>query len=382
MSGERPAERIREELRRLGGRLGFEVTSEVSESFLPKAVARYKPRVDLVWSIRLEETQLRGIRRLLGAAVADFQMKPFFPLVGFEIEATDPSTKTQLSNLANLKTVAVPYGNSQAGMGLYRRAIRLVRTFNKLFGQCNYGVIDRSQISRIASLISKEQVSRKRSADRLEPSRTRGSGGEGPWSSAIRRRLDRMGRSYAFHVREDWSPSNLAEDYALRQKVRSSIERTSDNSSEWYFGRLVDWSPGKPEPVCRWNKYYTSPALDMAWTVELPSSLQKLVLALKETSNEFTYSMPILGTPFEDWPIIGFEIERGMTKHGGGGILNLSRYSYVGVLIVPTPELQRSLARIETYRVALGIQNVLALPDGRVNRALHSRQRVTTRPKA
>ena len=47
-----------------------------------------------------------------------------------------------------------------------------------------------------------------------------------------------------------------------------------------------------------------------------------------------------------------------MGKHGGGGIFNLSRYCYMGLVIVPNSEYNRAVAKIKVYARTSGIQNV------------------------
>lgn len=53
------------------------------------------------------------------------------PLVGIEVEATDPTTKTLESDFANIAALGPPLGlivsNSEKSDDIYRRAARVVR---------------------------------------------------------------------------------------------------------------------------------------------------------------------------------------------------------------------------------------------------------------
>lgn len=267
-----------------------------------------------------------------------------------------------------MKTIGVPYGflivdDSKGDRDLYRRAIRVVRTFNMLYGNSNYGVLDWSQLDRLTSISRKKhKINTRDDVDK----RKKGRGGEGSWAREIRNLLVSAGKAAGFGIKEDWTPPFLEDDYKRKQKVWLTLNTPNDDTAKRFFGRLVDWNPMKQRAISKWSQYYTKSALDVTWTITLPRAFKDFLDELIEISDEFMFSMPILRTTLEYLPIVGFEIERTMGKHGGGGILNLSRYTFMGVVIVPDSDLTRVEAKIDTYRSTQGFQNVFALKDTKV----------------
>ncbi|MBI4880443.1 MAG: hypothetical protein HY812_12410 [Planctomycetes bacterium] len=84
--------RIITRLEILGRDLGFETAREVS----PGVPEGYAPRTDLVWcGPRLEESARGEVEHLAArAGVRSPLVDGRLPVVGFEVEGTDPSSKT------------------------------------------------------------------------------------------------------------------------------------------------------------------------------------------------------------------------------------------------------------------------------------------------
>ena len=65
--------------------------------------------------------------------------------------------------------------------------------------------------------------------------------------------------------------------------------------------------------------------------------------------DDFKYNLPIYKKVNDPFPIIGFEIESSVDKHAGGGILNLSRYTHFGFVVVKNKDKASLLRKIKTY---------------------------------
>lgn len=104
------ASAIVKKLEDLGERIGFQTQKEVSKSILAlryEGGKQYIPRLDLLWSMELHNKQAAAIAGIIGA---DKDTVVNMPLVGIEVEATDPTTKTLESDFANIAALGPPLG--------------------------------------------------------------------------------------------------------------------------------------------------------------------------------------------------------------------------------------------------------------------------------
>lgn len=363
------AEIIKQELVDIGVSLGLHVIEEAQDTFfLSRVENAYDPRIDLLWSLQLTESQYSGaekVRSWLGEKLP--RASRYFPLVGFEIEATDPTTKTQVSNLANLKALRVPFGflvvdNQKGSRDLYRRATRLIRTFNAVHGHSNYGVIDKSNLFRFREFCKSIKLS---GVANLASRSKGGKGGETAKTKEVRQRLDFLGRKYGFHVDHDWAPSNLKFSYRIAQEIYDLLGQPQNREVKYFLGRLVKWSPADEKEIDKWTQYYTGSFLDLVWATMLPQGLSIFMKHILKTNLEMRYS--VLNDFDEPYPIFGFEIEKYMGKHGGGAVLNLSRTCHTGLVVVPEKEYENAVKKIKTYRVS----NVFAVSNHDVMKSIH-----------
>jgi hypothetical protein len=164
------------EVAEVGEHLGFTVDPE-HWAVDYKDVGVYRPRIDCVWADSLSSY---GYDASPLNAVLPAPLSEPYGLFGFEVEATDPTTKSQFANLTNLALAAVPYAvlvvNVSRARDSYRRANRVVRTFNARFGLREAAAIDIGSIRSLRDLPRKPLL---QPADAGAPERKGGGVGGG-----------------------------------------------------------------------------------------------------------------------------------------------------------------------------------------------------------
>lgn len=345
---------IKEDVHELGRQLGFSTAEEIDETFLSVTLdGSYSPRVDVVWYLDLQQLGL-DTERLADyfGYEADDQYRRF-PFVAFEIEASDPTTKTMEADLANLQTIGAPFGilviDEEREDGLYRRGKRILRTFRELYGHTNCICLDWSHITDLLTV--DWDGSTEQSAEQHDVSE--GTGGEKEWSKQTRRHLADVGKNVGFVVKEDWIPHDLKRAYNRRQDLWDEIVQTTDYEQ-------YTWAPGDQRKSFRgWRTFYTGSKIDLTWTTPYPDSLQAFLQSVVDMDPDFETHTALLRTAESLHPFFGFEIESTAGKHAAGGVLNLGVYPTVGQVVVPDESKRRRIeTKITTYERALGIRNV------------------------
>ncbi|MFC4987150.1 hypothetical protein [Saliphagus infecundisoli] len=313
----------------------------------------YTPRVDVVWYLDLRELGLDTTQLSDYFGFEDDEQYRRFPLVAFEIEASDPTTKTMTADLANLQAIGAPIGilivDEEREGGLYRRGKRIVRTFRQLHGHTNCLCLDRSHLT---DLVNREWGG---STDQpaFEHDISEGAGGEKEWSTRTRRQLADMGKEMGFVVKEDWIPDDLSQAYDRHRDLWQEADGTTDH--EQYA-----WDPeGERKTFRGWRTYYTGSKIDLTWTMPYPASFKEFLTAVVDLDPDFETHTPLLREAESLHPLYGFELESSAGKHAAGGVLNLGAYPTVGQIVVPNETKRRRIeTKIETYEQALGIRNV------------------------
>ena len=184
----------------LGRRIGFEPTFEVSHSPLALRLDdAYTPRVDVMWSLPITDTQSAALGKVLKTEPSAFS---HLPIVGIEVEGTTPTTKTLASDVANIAALGTKLGflmvSEASEAGIYRRAARAVRTLRRAFGDLQVIPMDASWLDDLNKGAWSSDPS-----EITEPPYKAPAGGETlDWSSAIRDRLRKLGKDAGFIVAE------------------------------------------------------------------------------------------------------------------------------------------------------------------------------------
>lgn len=341
--------RIHQEIVDLGRKLGFEPTREVSGSVLSLRLdAAYLPRADVLWSLRLAESQARALAAVTGGNAEQLRD---LPIVGIEIEGTTPTTKTMAADVANIAALGTRLGLlvvSEAGeRGIYRRAARTIRTLRRAFGDLVVLPVEASWLGDLEA--------RKWSASpapvKALTSRAPAGGETLAWSASTRTYLRDLGKRAGFIVAEPYVPEVLGVAFRAECAQRASpLAHTADPIAR------------KSARMTKAGDYLTSCQVDLAWLLPLPSGLREFVEALAECDPHLKDHGGLFPESFGHVAVVGFELESSGGKHAAGGLLNLAAYCVIGIGVSPTApgarELEAILAR---YRPTLGLRNVRVL---------------------
>lgn len=339
-------------LARLGELIGFEAQKEVSKSILAlryEGGKQYMPRLDLLWSMELEKKQAAAISEIVGGDADTFVT---LPIVGIEVEATDPTTKILESDFANIAALGPPVGliasNSEYKEDIYWRAARVIRYMRHSHGDICVFPFDAIWIPGAMTAM---KGTKPRMPMHVHEAKT--TGGEKKWTSKVRKKLRDMGAAAGFDIAEEWTPPLIENAFAvLKENVKEDRAK-------------VLWRPTGDvlKTINNAGKYMTASRLDVVWLAKTkPRFIQFLrFLCDKDPGmREFLLLNP------EDWariPIVGFEIESSAGKHAGGGLLNLAAHTIIGVSVVPHGEVKRMEGKLATYRTTLGLRNVYVRSD-------------------
>jgi hypothetical protein len=337
---------IHEHVALLGRNLGFAPTQEVADSILKLRLDRaYQPRIDLMWSLPLDEAKRKALAWALGRDTSDIT---HLPVVGIEVEGTTPTTKTMAADAANLAALGAPLGllvvSEDGERNIYRRAARAIRTVRRSFGDIRVipleagwlrGLIERRWPSALSALPA--QVSR-------APS-----GGESlKWSAETRRVLRRMGEDAGFVVAEPYTPGVLDATYQWAKLHRThGLRHTTDPMS------------GTRTVMSRFDDYLTECEIDLAWLMPLPSALTNFLAAIDELDPCHREHGLCFCELWTNCAVVAFELESSRGKHAGGGLLNLAAYGVLGLVVTPSQAIADDLAAtLRTYQPTLGLRNV------------------------
>jgi hypothetical protein len=341
--------RYHEQLELLGAGLGFQARREVSGSVLSLVLDdALTPRSDLMWSLPLTDAQARALTGLVGRQGEDIN---HLPIVGIEVEGSGPSTKTLTSDVINILALGTRLGflvvADRPPDNMYRRAVRILRTMRRAFGDIGVLPVEADSLTRLAASV----YDRTASDPPAILSRLPAGGEILPWADELRAALRQAGHRAGYVVAEPYVPPVL----------RSAWEWEGTSP------RDATAAPGtdKTYSIRRWSDYYTASQIDMAWLLPLPRGLRQLLDRIVELDPLLLRDGFVFPELYDHVPVIGFEFESATGKHAGGGLANLGAYNTIGVAVSPKPdganELKRTLAR---YQPTLGLRNVIVRSAG------------------
>ena len=341
--------RIHEQVVGLGRSLGFEPTREVSGTVLSLRLDdAYLPCADVLWSVRLTETQATALAKVTQASADSLR---FLPIVGIEIEGTTPTTKTMQADVANIAALGTRLGLlivSEAGeAGIYRRAARAVRTLRRSFGDLAVLPMEASWLDGLTE--------RSWSTGPCTLSTPRGrapAGGESlAWSASTRDYLRDLGRMAGFTVVEPYTPALLETAFDEENKRRAKP-----------LAHLTDPMRRSSSAMKKPGDYLTACQVDLAWLLPLPKALGEFVSAIDDSDPHLREHGVVHPGMAEHVAVVGFELESSSGKHAAGGLLNLAAYCVIGVGVSPSKERGAELESIiARYRPTLGLRNVRVL---------------------
>lgn len=329
----------------LGRQLGFESTTEVSNSVLSLQIdGAYKPRLDVMWSLPLTPAQGAALTHVLGATTTITHL----PLVGIEVEGTTPSTKTLASNVANIAALGTKLGLlvvSEAGeKNIYRRATRAVRTLRRAFGDVAVVPLDASWLDALAARSWTTALSTP-----VPPAMRGAAGGESlAWSARTRTSLRLLGESAGFIVVEPYTPQALQVLFNEEERLGGRRLRHTIDPIQYEIARIT-----------RPDHYLTACKLDLAWLLPVPRSLGEFlhtVVSYDPCARDHGFIYPEL---YDHVAVAVFELESSNGKHAAGALLNLAAHSAIGIAVTPSGKLAQELEQVlSRYRPTLGLRNV------------------------
>lgn len=337
-------ESIHRSLVTLGERLGFVVEREVSTSLLA-VKGEYAPRIDLMWSLAIDSAKREAIAEATGR---DLREVTHLPVVGIEVEGTDPTTKILASDAANIRALGAPLGllvvSDESSRGIYRRAARTIRTMRRNLGEMSVVPVDASWIPE---LLQAEWDSTAAEVPGSVAKKPRG-GETKAWAAHARKRLRALGAAAGFDVAEPLVPRDVQVRFeAERQKRREAMRHT--------------WDPlvGEQREVSKAGDYLTECEIDLAWLLPLPRALEALLSVLAERDPCMRAHDLVYPELWQYVPVVGFELESAAGKHAGGGLINLAAYCVMGLALTPDEATAKCVrGALATYQPTLGLRNV------------------------
>ena len=350
----------------LGRSFGFDVEKESS---VLKKDKQYSPIADVVWYLDLSKYfKLESCSPL-------FEEKPIWldlinriPFAGFEIEGSTTSSKNQISNFANLylsqclfKFVIV--NNTGAGKenDTYRRGIKINHYFQDLIGSKNIIFADWSHIVQSAKNVHySEGETKVNKSSQIKVAR--GTFGGETASVKIYEKVLPYLLNSGLEIKQNYSPEQYSWDYFLKTYMYS-LAKSDNQLFDFYFKKQGYIEPVKKEmrKLTKPSDSYYIPKIDVVAGFNVPIVFIKWLKAIGEQLENDVIHYPLLFSMiYNDLssifvPAISMEIETTVSKHLNGGIINMSRNSFVGILAAK----KEAVSHLKTYRDYLGCANVL-----------------------
>jgi len=357
---------IQNMVRELGEQLGF--ISVIEERMHDNNA--YAPIYDAVWYLDL--TKYFDIDALMPIFInaPKFLLKlKKLPVAGFEIEGASTSSKNQLGNFANLYSghflynfVIVNNGAANGENDTYRRGRKLYKYFYEEHGAKDTVFMD---FTHFYESVKNLKVLDTKIHKEIYISEKRKICGGDVTSDEMYNSLYPYLKKSGFEIKQNYSP--------VMPKIKYHEENTSLNDSE---NKTANFKTGRffrKEPTnYDWNiarkpsDMYYIPKLDTVLGFNLPSSFYGWLSALSLALNYENVSYPILYGVNKKIieqifvPIVGIEFENSINKHCNGGIVNLSHYSYYGILVGN----ESADSHIRFLKENMGINNVTYLALG------------------
>lgn len=272
----------------------------------------YAPSIDIVWFIDLVDAFGEDKFDRLYSVVSEWtggkilkDTLRFVPYVAFEVEVSDPTSKTVYSDFHNMVAT--------------RAAIKI------------------AVIREVGDMNLKR-------AKRIRKSAVQSCGDEDMFVLTLHMLKNIL------KMEERFSASCLLTERKVH-RLRPVQKKLVSLAAKLNLKGEVEFTP----PECM--RMYT-PRLDAAWLVGVPKSAADLMATIsKRYSLKITRDLCHL-------TLFGFEYEKKTGhKHIAGGVANLSRHSYIGFLITPSEKTSTARRIVNKYSLAFGFNNVFVVDE-------------------
>ncbi|MBI4879228.1 MAG: hypothetical protein HY812_06155 [Planctomycetes bacterium] len=182
----------------------------------------------------------------------------------------------------------------------------------------------------------------------------------------VRDQLVRRGNELGFHVECDAEPELPRRVFAARQRAIGAGKIAADSDCAVHLGLAGhELGEGARRAWTRADQAYTAQRLDVVWSAAVAADL-------KGAHDLFAAADPDFGALWPDppagplLPVVAFEIDTRVAKHGGGSLLHLSRGARLGAFVVPDESVEDAAQLAAAYRLAMPLGPVAILGFGEV----------------
>lgn len=354
---------IQNNLLEFGKKLGFIAVTE--ERVHQRSV--YAPIYDVVWYLDLEKHfNLSGLEELFVNDPKLFKRISKLPFAGFEIEGSSTTSKNQISNFANLYSgnflfnfVVVNNCEANGENDTYRRGVKIKNYFAENSGDRNVFFLDNvhllESMKNLKCYDAKIEAFGNHSGDRQT------FGGEKvsvEMYEQIRQYLEDTGLTIA----QNYSPYLPKIQFAMLKEAR--CQSVQNGFADFFLRQAFYREPLDQEAqraMTATSSFYI-PRLDVVLGFNAPKCfvewLKTIAVALKNDCAHYPILYGLANKKVIDKSLfialISIEIESSINKHLNGGIYNMSKNSYAGILV--TKESAKS--HLEFFKGELGIKNI------------------------
>ena len=350
---------IQESIKLLGERLGF--ISVMEERIHDNNF--YAPIYDVVWYLDLSKVfNMESLKPLFVNNPRQYEKLLKLPFAGFEIEGANTSSKNQISNFANLYSghfvynfVVVNNDGAKNEEDTYRRGIKINSYFRQMSGMKNVYFLDKKHLNEAIEKYVDCDTAIKYTETKVED-RSK-FGGENRSVGVYEKIKDSL-ISTGMIFKQNWSP----EFGKLLFKIDSKCV-TNDKFTDFVLHKRYYASPYELEAKVskKTSDSYYVPKLDVVLGFNAPESFKEWMKCLSVAVKEQYVDYPILFGLREKLlseifiPLISIEIETSINKHLNGGIFNMSKNSYCGILVTE----EEAASHLQFFAKEMGINNVV-----------------------
>ena len=317
-----------------------------------------------MWYLDLEKHfSITPLQKLFKNAPDIGERLKLLPFAGFEVEGAATSSKNQISNFANLYSGNFLYNfvivNNEAASNendTYRRGIKLKRYFANNIGDRNVFFLDRIHLEHSISKLTcfENNIIIPESDD---PARKK-FGGETA-SVPLYEVLLPLLKETRMALFQNYSPWIYRIINRMAQDAAGSSEFGSFHLGLSYYKdpRHKEVFKAKTLP----ESLYV-PKLDVCLGFNAPNGFKAWLTVLAESLGYNEAHFPILYAlkhkliPDLFIQLVGVEIETSVNKHLNGGIYNLAKNTYAGVVVTK----ENASSHVDFYKRELGVKNVTA----------------------
>ncbi len=347
-------------IKNLGTKMGFETALEerIHENDI------YAPIYDAVWYLDLTKYfNFDSISYLFEYDLKWLNRCKRIPFAGFEIEGDGTTSKYELSNFSNLYSGDFLYSfvivNNKGAINeedIYRRGFKIAKYFNFYAGNRNVFFMDKIHLENSAAKIT--DWNNDITMEIKDNSKRNKFGGE-TVSAEIYKSIKKDLAESGFQIEQNYSTRISDIMFCIIQNVSVIDENSKFALNMAYY---KDPYSEKVSLVKNKREAFYVPKLDVVLGFNAPKVftdwLRLLANELKKQVSAYPLLYGIKYRIIEDLfvPLIAIEMESKLGKHLNGGIFNMSKNAYVGILITR----KNASVHIDFYKREFGLKNILS----------------------